>query len=112
MYADPFIASEMGYRAAEDRRAWLEQRIYQQLRADYIEAVLKNPGERMPTPAFRNRDYKASDLVADYEGAGPDICRLLQACDKCADPAVRLLAQAILSKAADEYARTHAEASL
>ena len=112
MYADPFIASEMGYRAAEDRRAWLEQRIYQQLRDDYVEAVLKNPAERMPTPAFRNRDYQAHDLIADYEGSGPDICRLLQLCDKAGDPAIRLAAQAILSKAADEYARTHAEASL
>ena len=112
MYADPVIAHEMSFRAREDRLAAQEERMYCQLTREYIDALLTKPLAVVPTPAFRDSRYTAADLVADYESAGNDIANLLQACDKCADPAVRLIAQAILSKAADEYAKTHAEASL
>ena len=112
MYADHYVSSEMSFRAQEEQRAAQEAAKYRELRDDYIEAVLCGSQERLPTPAFRNRDYTAADLIADYECSGIDICRLLVACERSADPAIRIAAQAILSKAADEYARTHAEASL
>jgi len=112
MYADHYVADEMSFRAREDRLAAQEERMYCQLKREYIDALLTKPLAVVPTPAFRDSRYTAADLVADYENAGNDIANLLRLCDKAGDPAIRIAAQAILSKAADEYAKTHAEASL
>lgn len=82
-----------------------------ELRDQIIEAITEEPARPVPSPAWPQRYSPAHEILVSELEAHPalavDAARVIGMAAQCTDPALRVLAQAVIAQVAARFAYFH-----
>lgn len=111
---DPIPALTSAHLSQLERHEDAAERAHNELRALMVDTLIRDPADTVPVVRFDGRTKYSSAAEVAIEchvsdELAVDLFRLVGMCEKSADPALRICAQSILARIADDYANTHCD---